>query len=199
MRSSRKAVLFAVLVATAGLVACVSSRYSQLSDSEKARYFGTQPGYHILSPNFSVKVSGRRMWFYRLYGSGGQELIGVFYPPRFDFSNYGDRQSVYGISEDGKRLLYFNGQELASGKLNKVTGLYINDVSKGDKLITQDISSITTCVKLPKNFMVSGVKGTTFYYSTEGKKISASDRLKRLFAQGRGKEVCGPLFPNSDS
>lgn len=207
MRSSHHCLTGMLLLALIFNTGCVSFDYKNLSASEQKKYYGTQPGDHKLSDYFSVDVSKGMMQFYFLRQSRvDKEMIGVIAAKWSDYANWGPREIAYAISDDGKRLLFFDEPGFDNGKpVNTkhgvvVADLYLFDAQSGQKmLIYRDVHRRGfACEDFPRNFVRFGkvspgfnIEG--FAYSTEGIEISLEARRKKLREAGRSAAICGPL------
>ena len=93
-----------------------------------------------LSPYFSIKLSGgiiRPRLLETFHHEDGKKVqIGLV-----KFSKYAPRQNGYGISEDGKTLLYFHQDLPLDDVVNKRGGLYEFKQGRGDKLIHKDANN----------------------------------------------------------
>jgi len=189
------------------LAACATNDYEKLSPEKKQKYYGTQPGYHKLSDYFSVDVGKGMMQFYFLGQSkSDKELIGVIAPIWGDYANWGPREIAYAISDDGKRLLFFDEPGIDERKPVKtkdgivVADLYVFDAQSGRKdLVYSDIHRRGfSCEELPRNYVRFGrvhpnFNIESFAYSTDGDEVSLEDRRKKLFEGGDKEKICGPL------
>jgi len=145
--------LFAVVLMGV-LVSCsvlLDHEFDKLSPSEQETYFGTQAGFHRLSPYFAVAVGGgsagtdRLMQFYFYEnGTSRRHLIGTIEAVTFESSDYGPPNQHFVLSGDGEALLYFHEAKYGYGALNKADGLYLARAdgteilvrSAGDRLIS---------------------------------------------------------------
>jgi hypothetical protein len=106
--------------------------FDELSASEQEASFGTQAGFHRLSPYFAVAVGGgsagtdRLMQFYYYEnGTSRRHLIGTIQAVTFESADYGPRNQHFALSSDGERLLYFHEAKYGYGALKKADGLYL--------------------------------------------------------------------------
>jgi hypothetical protein len=196
-----------LLVALSLNTGCTTNEYKSLPLERQQRDYGTQPGYHMLSEYFSVDVNERLMRFYFLgQRKNEKRLLGTIATVWGDYANYGPREIAYAISNDGKRLLFFDEPGIDEGKPRGmkngvgVADLYIFDVQKeGKTLVYRDVHRQSfSCVRFPRNFIYYGrvprsVTIDPFAYSTEGREISLEDRRKKLFESGNAAKICGPL------
>jgi len=160
------------------LSACFAS-YDNLSPEQQVKYYGTQPGYHSLSDYFAVDVAKGLMRFYYLGRSGHDKvLLGTVLAFAFDASNWGPRDTAFGISDDGQRLLFFDEPGVVQYKSGRLRAdLYLFDTTAEHKtLIRHEILRYSTsCIDVPRNAVRFGVErpasgsSDEFAYSTEGK------------------------------
>lgn len=132
--------------------AFVSHDFDKLSPSEQETYFGTQAGFHRLSPYFAVAVAGgspgttRLMQFYFYEnGTSRRHLIGTIEAVTFESADYGPPKQHFSLSTDGEALLYFHEAKYGYGALTKADGLYLARAdgtevlvrNSGERLITE--------------------------------------------------------------
>jgi hypothetical protein len=200
--------ILVVLLMTSGFfTGCIKYDYNERAAQFPEKYFGTQPGYHLLSEHFAVEVNERLMKFYHLDKSTHKKaLLGIVTTFWGDFANYGQREVAYAISEDGKRLLFFDEPGVGEGKPIPmkigvfVADLYLMDVDNAQKqLLYSDVHRLgTSCVDLPKNYIrygkISAVGNIEkIAYSTESKEVFLEARRKMLWDSGEKDKICGPL------
>lgn len=126
--------------------------FDKLSPSEQESHFGTQAGFHRLSPYFAVAVGGgsagtdRLMQFYYYEnGTSRRHLIGTIEAVRFESADYGPRSQHFALSSDGEAMLYFHEAKYGYGALTKADGLYLARAdgtevlvrSAGERLISE--------------------------------------------------------------
>jgi hypothetical protein len=197
----------ASLMAMGALAACTTYEYKNYGARQPDKYFGTQPGYHKLSDHFSVQADDRLMKFYVLgKATQDKEQIGIVATFWFDRSNYGPREVAYAISEDGKRLLFFDepgvgeGRPVGTKNGTVAANLYMIDAANGRRqLLYPDVHRrSTSCVDLPRNYIrfgkirsIGNIEGIA--YSTDGAEISLEARRKALWDHGEKDKICGPL------
>jgi hypothetical protein len=123
--------LGAVLLATS-CSTFLGHEFDSLSPSEQEAHFGTQAGFHRLSPYFAVAVGGgsvgtdRLMQFYYYEnGTSRRHLIGTIEAVIYESADYGPRNQHFALSSDGEALLYFHEAKYSYGALNKPDGLYL--------------------------------------------------------------------------
>jgi hypothetical protein len=176
----------------AGLMGCTTYRYTEYGAKEPEKFYGTQPGYHGLSAYFSVDVSDYLMRFYFLGASTTEkQKIGILKVRWYDRSDYGPRQMAYAISDDGKRLLFFDEPGAEQGKPLRtkdrvvVADLYFFDADRGQsELLQRDVHRRGIgCVEFPRNYLPYGVVHSIanialFAYSTERQQISVEARRR---------------------
>jgi len=198
----------ASLMAMGVLVGCTTYDYKNYGAHQPDKYFGTQPGYHELSDHFSVEVNDRLMKFYFLGKSPQKkEQIGIVATFWFDRSNYGPREIAYAISEDGKRLLFFDEPGVGEGRPVGIkngtvaANLYVIDARDGRRqLLYPDVHRRgTSCVDLPRNYIRFGKIRSigdieSIAYSTDGKEVSLEARRRALWDRGEKDKICGPLY-----
>lgn len=165
-------------VVALSLAACFTS-YDSLSPEQQHKYHGTQPGYHDLSDYFAVDVGKSLMKFYYLGRSGHDKvLVGTVLAFAYDAANWGRRDTAFGISDDGQRLLFFDEPGVAQYKTGRLRAdLYLFDATTERKtLIRHEILRYSdSCIDLPRNTVRFGVErpasgsSDEFAYSTEGK------------------------------
>jgi len=197
----------ASLTATGLAAGCSTYDYKQYAAHEPDKYFGTQPGYHLLSKHFATEVThGLTKFYYLDRNTQRKEQIGVVMTFWFDRSNYGPREIAYAISADGKRLLFFDEPGVAEGKPvgskhgTVAANLYVIDASDARRqLVHPDVHRRgTSCVDLPRNYIRFGKIRSigdieSIAYSTEGREVSLEARRKALWDQGARDKICGPL------
>lgn len=197
----------ASLVAISLIAGCTTYDYKKHGAPAPEKYFGTQPGYHKLSDHFAVEVNERVMKFYFLGSTSPmKQAIGVVAIFWFDHSNYGPREIAYAISEDGRRLLFFDepgvleGRPVATKNGTFAADLYVIDASNGARqLLRADVHRRgTSCVDLPRNYIrygnirsIGNIEGIA--YSTDGEEVSLEARRKFLWDRGEKDKICGPL------
>lgn len=140
------------LLALASCSAFLGHDFDKLSPSEQETYFGTQAGFHRLSPYFAVAVAGgsagtdRLMQFYFYEnGTSRRHLIGTIEAVTFESADYGPPNQHFSLSSDGESLLYFHEAKYGYGALRKADGLYLARADgtellvrgAGDRLITE--------------------------------------------------------------
>lgn len=191
----------------ASLAACTAYRYSEYGAKEPEKFYGTQPGHHKLSDNFSVEVSDYLMRFYFLgHSPSEKQMLGVLKVRWYDRSDYGPRQMAYAISPDGKRLLFFDepgaeqGAPLKTKDSVVVADLYLFDADRGQReLLQRDVHRRGIgCVEFPRNYLPYGVVHSianieVFAYSTEREEVSLEARRQRMIESGLERKLCGPL------
>lgn len=120
---SRMSVLCLAAAAAAMCMGCTTATLSQLPPADQAKYKGTEPGWHQLSPYFGVEIrSNARATFFHVRDPqapktresiGGQDMFWPHGPynmagvMRIADPKFGPRENAYAISEDGRALLYF--------------------------------------------------------------------------------------------
>jgi len=129
---SRMLVLACSVAVLASCSVFLDHEFDKLSPTEQETYFGTQSGFHRLSPYFAVAVAGgsagtdRLMQFYYYEnGTSRRHLIGTIEGVTFDSSNYGPRDQHFALSSDGDAMLYFHEAKYGYGALTKADGLYL--------------------------------------------------------------------------
>lgn len=199
-------------LAFAGLAGCVVYSYDEYGSNDPDRFFGTQPGYHKLSEYFAVDVSGYLMRFYFTGGPTGQpEKIGVLLRHLYDRSDYGPRNEAFALSQDGRRLLFFDepGAEERKPRNTKnyvvVADLYLLDADDGHReLLHPDVHrGGSGCIRIPRNYLPFGIVHSIgnielLAYTTEREEISFEARRKSLIESGKKDEVCGPFHVDDD-
>jgi hypothetical protein len=135
------------VVAAAGLVLASCSvfkahKYDKLDAEQKAGHFGTQAGYHRLSPYFSTQCSGgtagsdrlMNLYFYP-NGTSRKKLIGTIEVVWYESADYGPREQHFALSSAGTKLLYFHESAFQFGPVNKPDGLYLAASDGTDRLV----------------------------------------------------------------
>jgi len=129
---SRVVLSLGVVVLASSCSTFLGRDFDKLSPAEQEAHFGTQPGFHRLSPYFAVAVAGgsagtdRLMQFYYYEnGTSRRHLIGTIEAVTFESANYGPRNQHFALSSDGEVLLYFHEAKYGYGALNKPDGLYL--------------------------------------------------------------------------
>ena len=173
--------LFGSAVVALSLSSCFAS-YDSLSPEQQYKYHGTQPGYHSLSDYFAVEVGKKLMKFYYLGHSGHDKLLlGTILALTYDATNWGRRETAFGISEDGQRLLFFDEPGVAQYKTGRLRAdLYLFDATAERKtLVRHEILRYSdSCIDIPRNAVRFGVErpasgsSDEFAYSTEGKETA---------------------------
>jgi hypothetical protein len=152
-----------VLAATLLLSSCSTfsrNQFSKLSPVEQESYFGTQPGFHRVSPYFAVAVGGgmagtdRLMQFYFYEnGTSRRHLLGTIEAIAFGSADYGPKEQHFALSADGTALLFFHEAKYSYGSVNKSDGLYLARAdgtemlvrNTGDRVISaQEIATYLT-------------------------------------------------------
>jgi len=128
---------------------------SQYSTADQARFKGTEPGWHVLSPYFAVEIrSNSSATFYYSpdpQNSKVRKPIGKQYMYWLGVSQegtrkFGPRENAYVVSTDGQSLLYFRDPHFFSGNEYEAWGnsfraeLYLYRHGLGDSLIAKGIS-----------------------------------------------------------
>lgn len=149
---SRVVLSLTTVVVLASCSVFLAHEFDKLAPAEQETYFGTQAGFHRLSPYFAVAVAGgspgtdRLMQFYFYEnGTSRRHLIGTIEAVRFESSDYGPRNQHFELSSDGEALLYFHEAKYGYGALTKPDGLYLARADgtevlvrgAGDRLITE--------------------------------------------------------------
>ena len=197
----------ASLTAMGIAMGCTAYDYQQYAAKEPDKYFGTQPGYHLLSDHFATDVShGLTRFYYIDKNTQRKEQIGAVMTFCFDRLNSGPREIAYAVSADGRRLLFFDEPGVTDGKPvgskhgTVAANLYLIDASDARRqLVDSDVHRRgTSCVELPRNYVrfgkirsIGDIESTA--YSTEGREVSLEARRKTLSAQGAKDKICGPL------
>jgi hypothetical protein len=135
------------VVAAAGLVLASCSvfkahKYDKLDAEQKAGHFGTQAGYHRLSPYFSTQCSGgtagsdrlMNLYFYP-NGTSRKKLIGTIEVVWYESADYGPREQHRALSSAATKLLYFHESAFQFGPVNKPDGLYLAASDGTDRLV----------------------------------------------------------------
>lgn len=148
---SRVALSVGAVLVLASCSTFLGHEFDKLSPSEQEAHYGTQPGFHRLSPYFAVAVGGgapgtdRLMQFYYYEnGTSRRHLIGTIEAVTYESADYGPRNQHFAISSDGEGLLYFHEAKYGYGSLTKADGLYLARAdgtevlvrSAGDRVIT---------------------------------------------------------------
>jgi hypothetical protein len=161
----------------------------------------------LLSEHFATEVTRELTKFYYLdKKTQRKEQIGVVGTFWFDRSNYGPREIAYAISDDGKRLLFFDEPDVGEGKPvgmkygTVAANLYVIDSSDARRQLVQpDVHRRgTSCVELPRNYIRFGKIRSigdieSIAYSTEGREESLEARREALWNRGERNKICGPL------
>jgi hypothetical protein len=136
--------IFVTCAAVACLAGCTTYRYTEYGAKEPDKFYGTQPGYHKLSDHFSVETSDYLMRFHFLgLSKTEKQNIGILKVRWYDRSDYGPRQMAYAISQDGRRLLFFDepgadqGKPLRTKDSVVVADLYFFDADRGHRELLQ--------------------------------------------------------------
>lgn len=135
------------VVAAAGLVLASCSvfkshKYDNLDAEQKAGHFGTQVGYHRLSPYFGVQCAGgavgttrsMNLYFYP-NGTSRKKLLGTLEVVWYDSADYGPPEQHFVLSSDGTTMLYFHESAFQFGSVNKPDGLYFATSDGSDNLV----------------------------------------------------------------
>lgn len=127
-----RGLLSLALVVLASCSAFLDHEFDKLSPAEQESHFGTQAGFHRLSPYFAVAVGGgsagtdRLMQFYFYEnGTSRRHLIGTIEAVTFESSDYGPRGQHFALSSNGEAMLYFHEAKYGYGALTKADGLYL--------------------------------------------------------------------------
>lgn len=148
----------ALAMITAAAVASACSAFSRnqfdkLSPVDQEAYFGTQPGFHRVSPYFAVAVGGgmagtdRLMQFYFYEnGTSRRHLLGTIEAVPFKSADYGPKDQHFALSADGTALLFFHESKYSYGAVTKTDGLYLAKAdgtetlirASGERLITPE-------------------------------------------------------------
>ena len=112
--------------------AFLGHEFDKLSPAEQEAHFGTQAGFHRLSPYFAVAVGGgsagtdrlMQLYYYE-NGTSRRHLIGTIEAVTYDSADYGPRNQHFALSSDGETLLYFHEAKYGYGALTKADGLYL--------------------------------------------------------------------------
>jgi len=189
------------------LVGCFPSyKFKNLPPRNQQTAFGTQPGYHELSQHFAVKVNKKLTRFYYLGkpGSETEEKIGTILTMWAEFSDYGPREISYAISDDGRRLLFYNEPAVSEGEHPKVVDhwpradLYLFDIDVGSpRLIHGDAHrQVFLCGEFPPDYIYLGkvvaerVTPDGYAYSTQDNERSLDEIRLNLDNAGRIDEFC---------
>ena len=136
-----------------------------------------------LSPYFSIKLSGgifrpRLLETYH-HENGKKVQIGLV-----KFSKYAPRQNGYGLSADGKTLLYFHQDLPLDDVVNKRGGLYEFQHGRGDKQLHKDANNNQYLQKkLPPNAVVFST------YLKEKNSFRVKSKLYIRDTKGREKKI----------
>jgi hypothetical protein len=146
----------AALAAGLVLASCASisgKSFADLSPGEQASHFGTQPGFHRISPYFAVAVGGgsagtdRLMQFYFYEnGTSRRHLLGTIEAVTFESTDYGPKDQHYVLSSDGTAMLFFHEAKYSYGSVTKADGLYLARANgtetlirnSGDRMVTSE-------------------------------------------------------------
>lgn len=116
--------------------------FSDLTPAEQEGYFGTQPGFHRVSPYFAVAVGGgaagtdRLMQFYFYEnGTSRRHLLGTIEAVTFESADYGPKEQHYVLSDDGSAMLFFHEAKYSYGSVNKSDGLYLARANGTETLV----------------------------------------------------------------
>jgi len=188
------------------LVGCFPSyEFKDLTPRNQQTAFGTQPGYHELSPHFAVEVDYELTRFYYLGKPGSEtEEIGAIVTRWAEFSNYGPREIAYAISDDGKRLLFYNEPGVGEGEPLRIVDywpradLYLFDIDAGSpKLVHRDAHrQVFICGEFPRDYIYLGKivadRSTPegYAYSTQKNEKSLDEIRRKLEEVGRSHEFC---------
>jgi hypothetical protein len=141
--------------------ALLGHEFDKLSPSEQEAHFGTQAGFHRLSPYFAVAVGGgsagtdrlMQLYYYE-NGTSRRHLIGTIEAVTYKSADYGPRKQHFALSSDGEALLYFHEAKYGYGALNKPDGLYLARADGTETLVRSSgervISDEEIATYLPK-------------------------------------------------
>ncbi len=175
------ALLALILVSSTG---CAHyAQLSQLPAEEQAKYKGTEPGRHVLSPYFAVEIkenSWATFYHYRdPQDPKTRETIGgayMFWPSLPTWAGrvnrFGPRPNAYAVSEDGRSLLYFREPKVSAFRSlfeerprSFPADLHLYRHGLGDSLIIAGVSHFRSGPEAPSDAVIYAVPDRRSYVS----------------------------------